>query len=219
MKKLLMQMGNKLTQIGEENNIRILTYNPIIWGFFLLTSRREGKTFAEAITRLYPQARTVVDVGSGGGGYVAALKARGIDSIGYEYAKIGRFLGRLQGVEIHSFDCSAESVMSTAKKHDIAFTIEVGEHIPRDFAERFVDFLCASSNTVIFSSAHPGQGGHGHINEQPKEYWSKMFFNRGYARLEDEENGLRDLLVQLGYKGWLPVNLQIFSKSIVQISE
>ena len=162
---------------------------------------------------VFPSCNSAVDVGSGGGGYVAALRNSGIHAVGYEYAWIGRILGKLQGVRIHPFDCSMEDIVKSATVCDIAFTIEVGEHVPIEYADRFVDFLCASSELVVFSAAHPGQGGHGHINEQPKSYWEKKFTERGYSRSTVAEDNLRSELVKSGYRGWLPVNLQIFSKA------
>ena len=36
----------------------------------------------------------------------------------------------------------------------------------------------------MFSAAAPGQGGEHHINEQPYEYWHRLFAARGYELLD-----------------------------------
>lgn len=211
MKKKILKVGNKLTRIGEKYNIRPLIYNPIIWLYFLVHSRREGKVFTLAVKKVFPNARTFADVGSGAGGYVVALRKSGNQCIGYEYSSVGRLLGRLQGAEILPLDCSKNDIQKPARKCDLVFTIEVGEHIPAQYSDKFVDFICACSDIVVFSSAHPNQGGHGHINEQPKAYWEDKFRKRQYLKSEPLEVELKNLLMENDYKGWLPTNLQVFT--------
>lgn len=63
---------------------------------------------------------------------------------------------------------------------DLAICVEVGEHLPASAAETLVDTICWHSSLVLFSAATPGQGGDGHINEQPHEYWDDKFAARGY---------------------------------------
>lgn len=63
---------------------------------------------------------------------------------------------------------------------DLAVCLEVAEHLPADRAEDLVAGLCAIAPCVVFSAAIPGQGGHGHVNEQPPGYWSAMFEGYGF---------------------------------------
>jgi hypothetical protein len=37
---------------------------------------------------------------------------------------------------------------------------------------------------VLFSAAPPGQGGEGHINERPYEFWRGLFAARGYTAFD-----------------------------------
>lgn len=64
---------------------------------------------------------------------------------------------------------------------ELVLCLEVGEHLPESAADTLVDSCCHAGPLVLFSAATPGQGGHGHINEQPHEYWAAKFAERGYS--------------------------------------
>jgi SAM-dependent methyltransferase len=64
---------------------------------------------------------------------------------------------------------------------DLAVSLEVAEHLPPHRANSFVGDLCRLAPTVVFSAAIPGQGGHGHVNEQWPEYWKNTFACHGYV--------------------------------------
>jgi hypothetical protein len=40
--------------------------------------------------------------------------------------------------------------------------------------------LANHSDKILISAARPGQGGHGHFNEQQPEYWIEKFNALGY---------------------------------------
>lgn len=62
---------------------------------------------------------------------------------------------------------------------DIAVCLEVGEHLPKDAAEELVAGL-VQAPWVLFSAAHPGQGGVDHVNEQWPTWWASLFEEHGY---------------------------------------
>jgi hypothetical protein len=66
----------------------------------------------------------------------------------------------------------------------LAISLEVGEHLPDDRAEAYVDSLVSLSDFVLFSAAIPWQLGIGHVNEQWPEYWQALFAERGYRVLD-----------------------------------
>lgn len=100
----------------------------------------------------------------------------------------------------------AEPVM-LQKRVDLATCIEVAEHIQQDRAGVLVDSLCGASDRVLFSAAHPGQGGHGHVNEQPLIYWVRLFKSRGYVMQDIVRKRLAP-----GVSWWLRSNVVLFSK-------
>jgi hypothetical protein len=67
---------------------------------------------------------------------------------------------------------------------DLAICLEVAEHIDKECADQFVENLSGLSRRVLISTAPPGQGGHGHINCQPYNYWIRKFIDRGYLHIQ-----------------------------------
>jgi hypothetical protein len=63
---------------------------------------------------------------------------------------------------------------------DAVYSFEVIEHVPDALSGRMLDFLVSLAPAIIFTGAHPGQGGTGHINEQPKSHWIEQFASRGF---------------------------------------
>jgi len=64
---------------------------------------------------------------------------------------------------------------------DLVICTEVGEHLPPVAAPTLVDSIVRHAfKWVLFSAATPGQGGEGHLNEQPQSYWVDLFADRGF---------------------------------------
>lgn len=64
---------------------------------------------------------------------------------------------------------------------DLAICLEVVEHIEEEYADQLITNLIGLSRKVLISAAPPGQGGHGHVNCQPSDYWIYKFANQGYV--------------------------------------
>ena len=79
------------------------------------------------------------------------------------------------------------------RQFDLAQSLEVAEHLPQARAATFVSDLVAHAPVVLFSAASPGQGGENHINEQPAEYWRKLFRQHDYFAIDC----LRPLLARM----------------------
>ena len=77
---------------------------------------------------------------------------------------------------------------------DLAICFEVAEHIDAECADQFVDNLCSLSKRILMSAAPPGQGGHGHVNCQPYDYWIYKFVNRGYLHIQSITNRIKQHL-------------------------
>lgn len=63
---------------------------------------------------------------------------------------------------------------------DVALCLEVAEHIPEEFLSPFLQNVTQLSDTLIMSAAPPNQGGHHHVNEQPKRYWVQRLSEVGF---------------------------------------
>ena len=64
---------------------------------------------------------------------------------------------------------------------DLVTCFEVAEHIEPEYAYQFLENLCGMSNRILMSAACPGQGGHYHVNCQPRDYWIESMEFLGYG--------------------------------------
>jgi len=69
-------------------------------------------------------------------------------------------------------------------RFDLAVCLEVAEHLPDWAGRRLIQALTQAAPLVLFSAAIPGQGGHGHVNEQWPDYWASLFSTYGFRRLD-----------------------------------
>jgi hypothetical protein len=102
------------------------------------------------------------------------------------------------------------TLLDFKRKFDLVQSLEVAEHLPADRAAGFVDNLVRHGDVILFSAAVPHQGGEHHVNEQPPEYWRRLFAERGY----DAFDWLRP---QLGnrheVKPWYRFNSYIYANA------
>jgi len=161
------------------------------------------------------QPKSVMDLGCGDGKLIGAL--RQIDS----------------GLKLHGFDSSI-SALNKAKNidlpvtylnlvsireldidafykkigpFDLAICLEVIEHIPPWYSHKLLRFL-THCNTIIFSAAHPLQGGTLHVNEQPADYWIEKFKKLGFDLLENNEL-FRAEFGKIDVPYWYHQNIQV----------
>lgn len=78
------------------------------------------------------------------------------------------------------------------RKFDLAVCTEVGEHLNPGSSAHLIKYLTQSAPVVIFSAAVPGQGGHGHINCQAREFWHDLFSSNGFRLIDSFRQKLRN---------------------------
>ena len=206
--------GTALSRLGERRGVRWLLYNPLLFAWFHAVNRRVAPGLIASLRSVFPDARRFADVGAGSGGMAAYAKKAGLDVVACEHSAVGRLFARAQGVRSLPFDLAADRPSELGPEADIAYCIEVAEHMPADMGDRLVSFLTQAAPTVVFTAAHPGQGGQGHINEQPQEYWIERFDRAGMTYAADRTARLRDELVaNLRHGRWIPDNLMVFERS------
>ena len=132
--------------------------------------------------RKYLHAASVVDLGCKHGEWLASFKQFGADRVlGLDLEKRRPFV-LLEPSEFQAGDLTRPVLIDDC--FDLAVCIEVAEHLPPAAAEPLVDTLARLAPVVLFSAATPGQGGHGHLNEQPRTYWRRLFAARGFTYLD-----------------------------------
>ena len=127
------------------------------------------------VDRINP--RTVVDVGCGEGWWARAFADVGCDVLGID----GPWMtGDRTHIPYYAHHLT-KPIPDTIGHFDLAVSLEVAEHLPPARAESFVADLCRLADVVLFSAAIPGQGGAGHVNEQPTTYWAGLFETQDYV--------------------------------------
>ena len=203
--------GGPLSRLGEPLGQDWLVYNRWVFLRFDRIGRTPAAVLARRVSQELHPAR-MLDLGCGTGVYVAEFRALGWDALGFEHNAYARKFGRDRyGLNLAPFDLSAGDI--AVPPSELAISIEVAEHLPERLAHRLVDLCCASSNQVIFSAAHPGQPGQGHIFCQPRSYWEHEFELRNFEldrkRTADLTNNLE---IAIGASHWLVKNLAWYSR-------
>jgi len=144
----------------------------------------------------------VLDIGCGPGIYVKALREAGVDADGVDLDPRCPY----QVMDVFS----ADFAQKYAGKYDLAMCIEVAEHLPKNRADELVKQITSVAPTVLFSAAVPGQGGHGHINCQPKSYWVERFALLNYVVDAEETERLVSFMASGYHMGWFRNNAVVF---------
>ncbi|QQR89049.1 MAG: class I SAM-dependent methyltransferase [Myxococcales bacterium] len=72
------------------------------------------------------------------------------------------------------------SLTSPFTEFDLALCVDVLEHIEEEHAQVALNTITRGAKTCILSCAPPGQGGHFHVNEQPRRYWVDRMKGMGW---------------------------------------
>jgi hypothetical protein len=214
LKKIIFFIERHLVEFGEKTGLHFLVYNPITWGRFFVSAQRNGRAFATACKSHFSDIHSILDFGAGVGGYVRALRSAGFSADGLEYSKVGRALSYLCGLKMFPWACGDRKCLSRLPhpRYDVAISIEVAEHLEPGLGQSLVDQMSASADLIIFSAAQPGQGGQGHLNEQPKENWEKLFFAKGFFLLGPLTRDFISSMEAKGFRGCALANLMIFKR-------
>jgi SAM-dependent methyltransferase len=205
--------GTALSRTGERLRAPWLIYNPLLFGWFHLVGARAAPGLYAALRSAFPDARRIADVGAGSGAVAAEGRRLGLDVVACEHSPIGRMLARAQGVRSRPFDVATASPGLLGGPVDLAYCIEVAEHLPPELGDRLVAFVAALGPRVLFTAATPGQGGQGHVNEQPREYWITRFAGHGMTYRPDETARLRAALDRhLDHGRWIADNAMVFGR-------
>ncbi len=171
---------------------------------------KSAATMAGAIfERFHPRA--VIDVGCGTGALLEAFRDLGCDVRGLEYSDAGLTYCRRRDLCVEKFNIENDRI-ATGEQYDLAVSFEVAEHLPSWTADKYVDLLCGLAPLVVMSAATPGQGGHGHINEQPHSYWIEKFRERSYLVDEIASGHLSSHWNASGVASWYCDNVMVFKR-------
>lgn len=141
--------------------------------------------------------KTALDLGCGNGEYTKYLNEHGVECYGCD--------GNPYTPNI-SDNCGVCDLTKPVTLEPVQWVVclEVAEHIPKEYEGELMNNIHnLNTEGVIISWAIPGQGGHGHVNEQDNDYVRKLF--RGYKENFENEKELRDNAVFPWFKNTLMV--------------
>ena len=149
----------------------------------------------------------ILDVGCGPGIYVEAMRKVGLEANGVDGDPRVLIANKayLQQIDITDNE--------PPFGFDVTLSLEVGEHIPEADANRYINFVTKNgASTIYFSAARPGQGGHGHINCQPKAYWVEKLHDAGFWLDPDATEAWLGFMRSGPHMGWLSINGLVFKR-------
>lgn len=179
----------------------------------------DWREFANLLLKL-TQPQSVIDVGCGNGVLLGALKDGdyNLRLLGLDGSHNSVSMARRRGLSVNRVDLAGSSYReiqglgANLPRFDLAICLEVAEHFPPWHSRKLLRLLTTVSDLIVFSAAHPNQGGTLHVNEQPAEYWVAKFEGYGFHLTEMNQAlraGLRDLDIPSYYKS----NIHVFEKS------
>lgn len=157
----------------------------------------DSVTFGSAVgATLKPVS--AVDFGCGVGAVLKGIYESGChDILGFEHSDALRVilkneLNVIPSVDLHSWNLNDPILPGWS---DVAISSEVAEHVSPVLGERLVRQVASMGRKVVWTAALPHQGGEGHINEQPPEYWEERFARHKYYVDRERTVRLRDELM------------------------
>lgn len=152
--------------------------------------------------------KSVVDFGCGMGDYANDITSNGIYCEAYDgnpnTENLTRGLGKVLDLSID---------VKLKNKFDCVVSLEVGEHIPKEFENVFIENLCKNTNDyIVLSWAVENQGGDGHVNCQNNDYIIDKIKNKGF--LFDNENSEK-LRKSTSVAFWFKNTIMVFKKNIM----
>ena len=148
-------------------------------------------------------AKSVYDLGCGGGKYTRSLIDKGFDCSGYD--------GNPYTKDITEGLCG---VLDLSEEHDLevrdyVVCLEVAEHLPEQFESTLINNIHNSnSKGVVLSWAVEGQGGEGHVNCRNNDYVENIFLGLGYT----QNKGAQKTLREASSLSWFKNTIMVFEK-------
>ena len=207
------QVGNWIATLGQAIGSERLMFNYFMFSGFHRGALETAPEAVEALMNMCPDIHSAVDYGCGTGVYLHELEKRGVKVKGYEYSARARSVARdVYGIDVLPFDLNNFS--SDSHRYDLSLCIEVAHYLPPALGDRLVGLCATNVSHALFSAAHPGQHGFGHINAQPRAYWIERFRSHGFRLNERATDAISLHLRRRLKRGfWLAENVFLLDRA------
>ena len=212
---LLIWLLKHYNKSGEEQHKD--PYNKEFWD---IHENWDYESFARVLIS-YFKPTSVLDVGCGSGTILSAFNHLNgnLRLLGMDNSLEALELARKRGLEVRQLNvvrCSKRDIDAFCQQvgvFEMTLCLEVAEHLPFWQANKLLQILINTSDTVVFSAAPPGQGGTLHLNEQPPEYWIHKFSVLKYELNSELSAAIRKELQGINIPSWYKNNLLVFYKA------
>jgi len=179
-----------------------------IWSLKIARKRHKTDYFLTAAMGHYfnPPPKMTADLGCGLGMYCKILTAYGWNCVGYEGTRGIHEIAVFD--RIHEVDLSKRLSLPKGGIYDFVLCLEVGEHIPAEREEIFIENLCGfACKDIVLSWAVPGQySASGHFNCRSNDYVISELAKRGFVFDNDMTMKLREA----SYFSWFKNTIMCF---------
>lgn len=160
---------------------------------------------AEILIKYLDKDKLVIDYGCGDGYYLDRLQKNGFKKV----------LG-IDGFKIHTYKLEEILIADLSQpifldRNGQVICLEVGEHLPKQYEETFLDNVTRHCDSkLVLSWAIKGQPGIGHVNCQNNDYIIHEIKERGFKYDETMSTCIREKIEEETY--WFRNTLMIFNK-------
>lgn len=163
---------------------------------------------ADAVAKLVGRGSTLTELGAGLGCYTAWLHHSHVTIIAAVDGLIDA--DSLTGGWVTQWDltCPMEAYA------DWIFSIEVAEHILRQFEAQFMDNVVRNARCgIIISWATPKQGGRGHVNLRDQIYVNSLLQKSSFRHNTSMTRALKSAAHAAAVFSWLVANVNVYLRS------
>lgn len=133
---------------------------------------KHDESLCNALVKFF-KGKTVYDLGCGQGLYVKSFIKNGLECIGFDGNTVTNKIANCYVADL--------TIPIYLPEFDWVLSLEVGEHIPNELSQNYIDNLKnLNKEGIVLSWAIPGQGGDGHVNELLNEDVIKLFTEYTY---------------------------------------
>lgn len=159
--------------------------------------------------------KSLLDIGCGSGMIVEYFACKGIPILGIDGSPAAQEYW-MPSLRQH---CLITDIRHKPKRgllapYECVVSIEVAEHIEKEYAETFLDWI-TQGKKLFMTAAPPKQPGTHHVNCQPPIYWQNKLAQRGFQYLPEETHAWKKAAAAIPDSRkcwWVPQNAMIFTK-------